>query len=160
MEPADLLTEFSYLLDTYNIDDEEVRQTMTGDVQSLLDAPHWQALDEQGLVSLLFSAISLYGQINWEPLIRVIMPVYVHAMEQVPAETRRELQAAIRKQIEANQTSPKALFPFLLIETDMAVVSTSAIDFAMIPNPPEDDPLVWPKRLVSDLEQGNRIRVL
>lgn len=154
MEPTDLLIEFSHLLDTYNIDDEEARQTLTEDVQSLLDEPHWRGLDEQGLVSLLFSGISLYGQTNWEPLVQVIMPVYLHAVDYIPAATRRELQAAIRQKIEANETSLNALLPFLLLETDMGVVSTAAIDFAMIPKPPEDDPIGWPKRLVSDLEAG------
>lgn len=44
--------------------------------------------------------------------------------------------------------------PFLFLETDVGVVSTSALDFAMIPKPPDDDPVGWPRRLISDLQAG------
>jgi hypothetical protein len=154
MEPADVLVEFSRLLDSYEISDEGVWQSLIGIVQAMLDESHWRPLEEEALTSLLFEGISLYGQTNWEPLVRVIAPVYLHAMEQVPVETRKELQAAIRQKIEASETSINALLPFLFLETEMGVVSTSAIDFAMVPKPPEDDPLGWPRRLVSDLEAG------
>ena len=154
MEPEDLLAEFSSLLETYETIDEETRRALTGIVQSMLDESHWRQLEEQPLANLLYEGISLYGQTNWELFAQIITPVYLYAMEHIPTETRRELQRAIRQKIEANETSVNALLPFLFLEEDMTVVSTAALDFAMVPLPPEDDAIGWPRRLISDLEAG------
>ena len=154
MEADDVLAEFSSLLETYEINDEDVRQALTGTVRSMLDDSHWRQLDEQALAGLLYQGISLYGKTNWERLAQIIAPLYLYAMEHIPVETRSELQGAIRQRMEANDISANALLPFIFLEMDKAVVSTAALDFAMVPAPPEDDAIGWPKRLISDLEAG------
>jgi hypothetical protein len=154
MEPADVLTEFSGLLDSFELNDEEVRKHLTGILRSMLDESYWQSLEEQPLINLLFEGIVLYGRINWEPIVPVIAPVYLHAMEHVSVEMRNDLQVAIREKAEANRTSLNALLPFIFLETDSSVISTAALDFSMIGAPPDDDPLDWPRKLISYLQAG------
>ena len=154
MEPDDIHAEFTQLLDSLEIHDEEARRFLTEIVQSMLDESHWRQLDEQPLADLLHHGISLYGQTNWELLAHIITPVYLHAMEHIPAETRRELQGAITQKMEAKEVSANALLPFLFLEEDMTVASTATLDLAMVPPPPKDDAIGWPRRLISDLEAG------
>lgn len=59
-----------------------------------------------------------------------------------------------RNHIEINGTSLNALMPFLFLETEMGIVFTAALDFAMIPKPPDDDPVGRPRRLIADLQAG------
>jgi hypothetical protein len=153
MKPADVLNEFYRLLDSdYEISDENVRQGLIQTVHNMVDDSHWRSLDEAGLTNLLYEGITIYGQTNWEPLVAVIAPIYLYAMEHVRVETRRDLQVAIRERIENNGTSISALLPLLFLETDLSIVSTSVVDFAMCPKALEDDPIGWPRRLVSDFE--------
>ena len=64
IDPTDILTELSSLLDGLGITEKEVQQSVTGVVENMLDESHWRQLGEQSFIGLLFEGISLYGQTN------------------------------------------------------------------------------------------------
>lgn len=114
MEPVDVLTEFSHLLDSYEISDDETRKVLTDLVAQCLEEKHWRNLEDRSLLNLLFESISLYGQTSWEPFAQVIAPVYLYAMEHLPVDARRDLQCShpTAHRVQWHLTECPDAFPF------------------------------------------------
>lgn len=103
------------------------------------------------LLRLLYEGIGVYGTLSWEPFVSLLMPVYVAGMEHLSTGERLQLEGALRLDVEAGKTSLNVFMPFVLVDNDPAVVSTAIVDLAMLPEPPDGDPLHWPQSIIDDL---------
>ena len=124
-------------------------------IAGLRDHDHWLSLAKDELLHLLYHGLCTYGMTNDESVILYLMPLYRRAMEIADGAERMELYVAVKSEAEQFHVSLNALLPFLLVETDDAIVSTATIDIAMIGRPSDDDPLSWPVELVSYIERGS-----
>lgn len=152
MASIDLPTKFAARLDEMGVSDQKLREALAGTVNTLSDEPRWRAFDDDALGRLLFDGIYIYGATNWEPIVGPLRALYLHWMQRASGERRMQLQVAVRQHVEAGQLSANAFLPFLFLDDDRVAVSTSAIDFAMVLRPAEDDPIGWPRKLAEDLE--------
>jgi hypothetical protein len=124
-------------------------------IAELGDRDHWASLDRKDLLLLLYHGVCTYGVTNDESMVLLLMPVYNRGMEILDGTDRMELYKAVKCEVESFPVSLNAFLPFLLVETDGAIVSTATIDTAMIGRPYQDDSVSWPKELVSYIKRGS-----
>lgn len=154
MPPIDIRAELGTLLDKMSVTDSNARDYAVRLLERLLDEPSWRALAPQPLKEFLYEGVCFYGQVSWEPLVNQLMPIYSHAMEQMPPAERIDLLAAVRQRVQANQTSMNAFMPFVYVDLDPGVVSTAAADYVVMAAPEEGDPLSWSRGLLANLNAG------
>ena len=130
------------------------RNSICSAVSELRDQDLWALLDGEELLQLLHRGLSAYGATNDESLVRLLMPVYMHAMETTDTAARFETYSAIKHEVEQGYVSMNALLPFLLVDQDTTIVSSATVDIAMIGRPATNDGLAWPRTIVSYLQQG------
>lgn len=154
MSPVTIQTELATLLDRMSVTDVSAREYAMSLVNRLEDESGWRAMDQQALKGFIYEGVCFYGQISWEPMVQLLMPVYAHGMAQLSSSERIELLAAVRQRIEVNQTSMNALMPFVYVDIDPGVVSTAAVDYVVLAAPEEGDALSWARALVANLNAG------
>lgn len=127
-------------------------------MRRIADPEEWDGLDERGLLQLLFDGQLLYGATNDASMVRHLFPLYLAAMERTDVAARAECYRALEQEVEKGDVSLNALLPFLLVEADGRLVSTAALDIAMVGKPADDDPLAWPRwvaQQVAELRPAN-----
>ena len=136
------------------VTDGSLRNFVDTTVLELQDQDLWVLMDGEELLQLLQRGLTAYGATNDESMVRLLMPVYMRVMETSDTAARFEMYSAIKHQMEEGYTSINALLPFLLVDQDTAIVASATVDFAMIGRPTKADGLIWPRTIVSYLQQG------
>ena len=113
--------------------------------------------DESVMIALVREALLLYGAINDVTLVKYLVPLYQRATEVCSETSRFECYRSIAQEVERGTVSINALTPFLLHESSLRIVSTAAIDYAMVNWSSSDEPLAAARQLVGFVENGPTI---
>ncbi len=106
--------------------------------------------DESAMIALVREALLLYGTINDVALVKYLVPLYQRAAEVCSETSRFECYRYIAQKVERGTVSINALTPFLLHESSLRIVSTAAIDYAMVNWSSSDEPLAAARQLGLD----------
>ncbi|TLM67390.1 MAG: hypothetical protein FDZ69_04660 [Deltaproteobacteria bacterium] len=108
---------------------------------TLLGQPErWGSLDNKTLDQLVHGVACMYGASNDDRLVDIITELYAIYREKIPSEQRLFNYEACRERVEQGEISPLGLLPFLLCDYDRQIVSSAALDFAVL-QPGEEDPM-------------------
>lgn len=121
--------------------------------QELQDHDAWAALDPDAQLTLLANGLALYGATCEEDLIASLVPLYSTVRDLTPAADRARVLSAIRSAIDDVGLSCNALLPFILLDDDVGIVSTAALDLAMY-QPGGPDGLEGVRRIIGHIERG------
>lgn len=114
----------------------------------------WESLDEHALELVAFLRLTDYGvaqRVADQPTLQRLYSVLVNRLS---ADRRLQLEQLVCQYAMEGRTGVLALMPFLLGETDLSVVSTAALDYAMLMPRVNGDPLSGPKFLISLYDQA------
>ncbi|HEY7429056.1 MAG TPA: hypothetical protein VH682_32800 [Gemmataceae bacterium] len=128
-------------------------------VIELLGRPEcWSELDGMGLSSLV-SFQSLALGVNADPaLLRDMAPLYAAFAERCDEEIRGELEKIVVQSV-CQGAGVNALLPFIILDPDLGVISTAALDYAVLCGPTEaEGPLTGPKIMLAFAEQESGLK--
>ena len=123
---------------------------------ALLDRPNAYArFTDDDLDKFTFWAIGVYGMTGHVDLIPKLQGVYGLFQQRIPREQRLQNYLATQYLVEGHQASLNALLPYLFQDSDPGIVSTVAIDYAVLHPLKNGDPLTGPKDLLGHIPAGN-----
>lgn len=125
------------------------------ELKTVLENPEkLRKLPKDKLDRLLHTAICLYGATGEPDLVDTLLPAYAVYQEAVhPAQRLRNYQEVVDRVIK-EEVGLHALLAFLCGDSDRAIASTAAIDYAVLCPIEDDDPLVGPKEVLSLVAQN------
>jgi hypothetical protein len=132
----------------------------TNGIDALVLTPaQWRSLDTNRLEEVAYRGLILYGQNDGVPMLG-LAGLYAVVIERLNPERRQGLRVRVVDAIEAGRTSVNALNVFMAEDPETGVVSSAALDFAVL-GPSRDDPLRCPRFLFQQAAQHNwpRVRV-
>jgi len=102
----------------------------------------WSEADDDDLMQAIVFKCLEYGQSEDMTLIMPLFEFYRYGMERFDAKTRLEMLLNFTRSIEQNQgAGVMCLMMFLAADTDYGVISTAAMNMAVLKSPENDDPL-------------------
>lgn len=123
----------------------------------------WDALTPQELVHLALAETGRFaaGEADRLPVARQL---YTRVVARMPAGERLETLQGVTAALVAHHGPATLLLPFLLDDPDPAIISTAALDFALLTRPVGDDLLTGPRSLRQFAERapdpGRRAAIL
>ncbi len=116
---------------------------------ALLDKPEeYQALSDEELDRFVYFAVGVYGMTSRPEFIPKVMALYEHYLQRVPAKHRMQNYFATQEQVVNREMSVNGLLPYLFTDDDVGVVSTAALDYAVLHPLEGNDPMTGPKSLL------------
>jgi hypothetical protein len=114
----------------------------------------WESLDEGALQMVAFLRLTRYGSTQNVGDQPALQRLYSVLRKRISADGRLRLEQSVCQYALEGKTGVLALVPFLLGETDLSVISTAALDYAMLMPRVNGDPLSGPKFLISQYDQA------
>lgn len=114
----------------------------------------WESLEEDALQMVAFLLFTRYGStqnVEDRPALERLHSVL---LKRFSASGRLQLEQWICEYALTGQTGVMALEPFFWRETDLSVISTTALDYAMLMPRVNGDPLSGPKFMISRYDQA------
>lgn len=115
----------------------------------------WTGLGKSEIQRLLASQIARYGATNETERVPLLMRLYDHAVDRLVVDERLELLQSVAKMVEERKLSTNALLPFIVTDPVHAVVSTAALNLAVLMPLDNGDPLTGPKALLNSTVFGD-----
>ncbi len=123
-------------------------------VNELRDRESWSRLSAAKLLRFLHHGLWAYSATNDESLMPLVAPVYAHATHITHGAARLEMYSAIKRHVDEGFVSNNVFVPFILFETDSAIVATATLDALTMSTSTLDDPLVGAKVILAHLREG------
>jgi hypothetical protein len=114
----------------------------------------WESLDEGALQMVAFLRLTRYGSAQNVGDQPALQRLYSVLLKRLSADGRLQLEQSVCQYAMEGKTGVLALVPFLFAETDLNVISTAALDYAMLMPRVNGDPLSGPKFLISRYDQA------
>jgi hypothetical protein len=131
--------------------------------RSLWEQPdRWAQLDNDQLQRLTMFACVHYGRTCDPRDLAHLMALYPLVAERLPLEIRQDLLVGVNELVEQGSTTVNAFLPFIHMDPELGVISSAALDFAVLMPLRDGDPLTGPKYLLRDvvgLPNDEHIRV-
>lgn len=119
------------------------------EVLALLDNPaEYRALPDPELDEFVLAAIGLYAITCRESLIPKLADLYKLYIQRIPQSRRFENYSAIRDDVIVGKLSLNGLLPYLFNDNSYGLVSTVALDYAVLHPIQNGDPLTGPKSVL------------
>jgi hypothetical protein len=116
---------------------------------ALLDQPEeCQALPDHELDQFVNFAIGVYGMTARTEFIPKLIALYGLFLQRIPQQQRLQNYSATREQVITGDMSVNGLLPYLCADDDVGIVSTAALDYAVLHPLKGSDPLTGPKSLL------------
>ena len=129
------------------------------------DPTRWATADSDELCQAAFFGLMHYGAANDPEEVTQLVPLYNAVVERTAVEERIELLQQVTSAVEQQAVSGNALMPFLIVDPAHQIVSTAALNLAVLT--PGDDPLTGPREVlriavdhVDDTRQNTRTSIL
>lgn len=124
-------------------------------VNLLLDRPEdYGALSNYDLDTFVHVAIFLYGKSMNAELIPKINNLYELFQQRMPEAQRLKNYSAMRGNVINKKSHLSSLEVYLLRDADLGIVSTAALDIAVLHPLDGDDPLTGPKAVLGMIDSG------
>ena len=125
------------------------------ELERLVQQPErWPALEVQRLLDLTQHLALRYGATRDFDLIAPLQRLYGLLVERAPASQRLALLERIYGVAGRQSGWEGAFYPFIVAESDHAVISTASLYLALLTPLEDDDPLTGPRRLRSLAEKA------
>jgi hypothetical protein len=122
---------------------------------ALLDQPEeCQALSDQELDQFVNFAIGVYGMTSRMEFVPKLIALYELFLQRIPSAQRLQNYSAIRNQVMTGDMNVNGLLPYLCADDDIGIVSTAALDYAVLHPLNGSDPLTGPKSLLKLIGNG------
>jgi hypothetical protein len=122
---------------------------------ALLDDPDgYSSLSEEELDQFVFFAIGVYGMTCRAEMVPKIINLYPLFLERVAPDQRLRNYSAVRDLVVKEGMSVNGLFPYLVCDDNNGIVSSAALDFAVLHPLKDQDVLTGPKSLLRMIRQG------
>lgn len=133
-------------------------QPLPPQVRNALDATDQpdleDSLDDDMLEFVAFAMLTRHGRSHAPADPSSLDNLYAALVKRLSVDRRRRLEQAVRQIVMKGETGVLALLPFMQGETDRTVISTAALDYAMLMPRVNGDPLSGPKFLVSRFDEA------
>ena len=131
-------------------DDREVARLLAG-----MDDPRaWLALPGAEIERLVETAALLHGATGDPHLVEVLAVLYGGLCEKRTLDQRTALYRRVCEALMRGGVGVHALLPWLFEEPEPALVSTAALDYAVVHPPEGGDPLTGPRRVLAIFEKA------
>lgn len=142
------------------------RDRMIAELTELAGDPtRWADAEPDDLCQAAFLGLMHYGVTNDPAEVVQLVPLYNAVVQRVPIEERLELLQQVTGAVEQQSVSGNAIMPFLLVDPEHQIISTAALNLAMLT--PGDDPLTGPREVlqiaveqVDEAQQDTRTSML
>jgi hypothetical protein len=112
----------------------------------------WTGLSAAHLQRLLATQVAWYGATNDASRVPLLRRLYEHAVSRISVADRLELLQATTELVERRQLSVNSLLPFIITDPEHVVVSTAALNLAVLMPLKDGDPLTGPRYLLESLK--------
>lgn len=119
------------------------------------DPRRWLDLGDDDLARLVETALTIYASLGAEPMIRLLQALYPKYARVTTVERRMEWYRAAMTRVTEEGRHPGALLPWLFAEPAVELVSSAALDYAVLLPLEGDDPMTGPKAVVSIFTSGS-----
>ena len=128
----------------------KLKELNEGQLIQLLDYPEdYETLSDGDLDLFVHSIIFFYGLVKNAELRSKISPLYELFCQRIPETQRLKNYCAMRENVIKNKIDLMALMPYLCEDDDLGMVSTAALDYAVIYTPDNNDLLTGPKIILA-----------
>ncbi|MBE0555964.1 MAG: hypothetical protein IH628_01920, partial [Proteobacteria bacterium] len=116
------------------------------------DPSRWPAATTDQLLEILHSFSEWLGSNYSEERFEEFRPFYWHIAERTTADQRLGVLLSLAEEVEFSDLGPVSLLPFLCADEDTKVISTAAMNLAVLIPPMDGDPLSGPKYILEGLD--------
>lgn len=122
---------------------------------ALLDKPEeYRALPDSELDQFVNFAIGVYGMTSRTEFVPKLIALYGLFLQRIPAPQRLQNYSATREQVMTGDMGVNGLLPYLCADDDVGIVSTAALDYAVLHPLKGSDQLTGPKSLLKLIDKG------
>jgi hypothetical protein len=107
----------------------------------------WEAIDPEQLCQFAYAEILRYGVTNDESLVPRLMRLYGIVARRASRDQRQQLKDYVTEALSDGVGSCNALMPLIFAEPDVWLISSAALDLAVLLPLQDDDPLTGPRYL-------------
>jgi hypothetical protein len=119
------------------------------------DPSQWPSLTDDELQQALMIQCIYYGGTEDGSRIRPLFTFYQYAMDRIPAEARMQMALYISNLIENHQgVGSLGLMMFIAADNDFGIISTAAMNLAVLKKPENGDSLHGPTFVISTMMMG------
>ncbi len=129
------------------------------------DPGRWDAADPEELRQAMFLGLMHYGATNDPAEVPRLVPLYSAVVRRSTVDERMKLLEYVTDAVAGQVASGNALMPFIMVDPEHQVVSTAALNLAVLT--PGNDPLAGPREVlriavedVMDIQQDTRTSIL
>jgi hypothetical protein len=127
----------------------------TEELVNLLQKPEeYGAFSDDELWRYVYLMIGAYGATRWTGFIPLLMRLYALFVERIGADQRLETYSLTCDAVTRGEATVDALTPYLMADHDVMVVSTAALDYALLQRLDSGDCLTGPKCVLNMVRTG------
>ena len=116
------------------------------------DPRRWLELEPGDLARLVETALTIYASLGAEPMIRLLQVLYPAYARVTTVERRMGWYRAAMTRVTEEGRHAGALLPWVFAEPAIEIVSSAALDYAVLLPLEDGDPMTGPKAVVSIFE--------